>query len=126
MTPEQIKAITPLEWNAVLGRAYQKISSDPKCSPILKDIGRVRFQFILSDRPDLNFWEEYLGDEVFHHMGTAPDRTIEATTSSQVLVGTLLQQISIMEAAADEAYEMRGDTEALMRCANLLPYVMVA
>src|SRR5713226_3959465 len=126
MTPKQIQALTRPKWDAILGRVYGKISSNPKCYLILRDIGRVQFQFMLTDRPDLNFWEEYLGDEVVHHLGVAPVSTIEARTSSQVLVGTLLQQISIMEAAADEAYEMRGDTEALMRCANLLPYVMAA
>jgi hypothetical protein len=126
MTPEQIQAITPPEWDSLLRKVYRKISSDPRCAGILKDVGQARLQFVLTDRPDLSFWEEYSGDEVVHHLGVADAPSVEARTTSRVLIGTLLQQISIMEAAADEAYEMRGDTETLMRCANLLPYVMAA
>ena len=48
----------------------------------------------------------------------------QAATTFPVLIGTMLRSISLMEAAADECYELSGDTEGLMRCANLLPYVM--
>ena len=60
------------------------------------------------------------------HLGSVGESTVEAATTFPVFVGTLLRTISVMEAAADESWELRGDTAALMRCANLLPDVMLA
>jgi hypothetical protein len=49
------------------------------------------------------------------------DVVISATF--EVLIGTLLDEISVMEASADELYDLRGDTVTLMKCANILPFV---
>ena len=78
-------------------------------------------EFAPRNDPD---WEEYLGDRVIPHLGILEEYTVQAATTFPVLIGTMLRSISLMEAAADECYELSGDTEALMRCANLLPYVM--
>jgi hypothetical protein len=122
----QLEEITAPEWKKVLERVYGRVSDNPKCAPILRDIGCIRFQMLFTDRSELSFWEDYYGDRIVPHLGIAEDYTVQAATTFPVLVGTLLRRISIMEAAADESYELRGDTEALMRCANILPYVMVA
>lgn len=122
----RLENITPSEWENLLVRVFRRVTEHPTCAPILRDIGCIQFQLLLRDRPELSYWEEYLGDRVIPHLGIAPECTVQAATTFPVLAGTLLQQISIMEAAADEAYELAGDTAALMRCVNILPYVMVA
>ena len=122
----ELDGLTTPGWEKILARVYGKVSENPRCAPILRDIGCIRFQMLFTDRPELSFWEDYLGDKVIPHLGVAEDYTVQASTTFPTLVGTLLRRISIMEAAADEAYELRGDTEALMRCANILPYVMAA
>jgi len=123
---KKILEISPERWETLLNAVYQQVSRDSRCAPALKEIGRIRFQLSFSDRPDLAFWEEYLEDRVRPHLGVADDWTVQAKTSFPVFVGTLLREISIMEAAADESWELFGDTEALLRCANILPYVMLA
>jgi hypothetical protein len=118
------RRITPPEWEVLLQRIFLRVSQEPRCKPILHDIGCINFQLQLEDRPELSDWEEYLGDRVVPHVGTAGESAVVAATTFTVFVGTLLRRISIMEAAADEVWMLRGDTSALMRCANLLPYVM--
>jgi hypothetical protein len=118
--------VTPAEWTAILEEVYGRVSADPRCASIFHDIGPVRFQILLSDRPDLSFWEEYDGQKVVPRLGVTDTCSVEAATTFRVFLGTLLREISIMEAAADEAWQLSGDTEALFRCANLLPYVMLS
>lgn len=120
-----LATITPEHWSRILSRVFHRVSEEPRCQPILASIGHIRFQLLLRDRPELSYWEEYLGDRVVPHLGVAGECTVQAETTFPVLTGTLLRTISLMEAAADEAYELKGDTETLMRCANLLPYVMM-
>lgn len=110
----------------MLEEVYGRVSADPRCTSIFQDIGPVRFQIVLKDRPDLSFWEDYDGRGVVPRLGVTGTCSVEATTTSRVFLGTLLREISIMEAAADEAWQLSGDTEALFRCANLLPYVMLS
>jgi len=120
-----LETITPEQWARLLSLVFRRVSENPRCKNILESIGRIRFQLRLKDRPELSYWEEYLGDQVVPHIGIAEEYTVLAETTFPVLTGTLLRTISLMEAAADEAYDIKGDTEALMRCANLLPYVMM-
>ena len=120
----EFDGITAPEWEKVITFVYRKVSENPKCAPILEDIGHIHFQLLMTDRPELSYWEEYLGDRVIPHLGILEEYTVQAATTFPVLIGTMLRSISLMEAAADECYELSGDTEALMRCANLLPYVM--
>ena len=122
--PAELERVTPVEWEALLLRMFERIAQEPRCVPILRDIGRINFQLQLEDRPELSYWEEYLGDRIIPHLGTADEYAVVAATTFSAFVGTLLRRISIMEAAADEIWTLRGDTAALMRCANLLPYVM--
>lgn len=117
-------AVTAAQWDGLLSDLYGRISADPRCTVVLRHIGKTRFQFLFTDRPELSFWEDYDGASVRHRIGIADDYAIEATTTLSALAGTLLQRISLMEAAADEAFVMRGDAAALFRCANLLPFVM--
>lgn len=117
---------TPTEWLEILTETFSRISQDPGCAPLLADIGHIHFQLRLEDRPQLSYWEEYLGDRIVPHLGSAETYAVVAETTFAAFVGTLLRRISIMEAAADEIWVLKGDTAALMRCANLLPYVMDA
>lgn len=121
-----VERISPADWESLLSRMFERISRHPQCVPILREIGRINFQLQIEDRPELSYWEEYLGDRVVPHLGQAVECAVEAATTFSVFVGTLLRSISIMEAAADEVWVLRGDTTALMRCANLLPHVMEA
>lgn len=118
--------ITPPEWLALLTDVFGSISAEPRCAPVLRDIGNAIFQVTFRDRPELSYWEQYGDAEVAVHLGRADEPTVEAQTTFPVFIGTLLRDISIMEAAADELWELRGSTETLMRLSNLLPYVMLA
>jgi hypothetical protein len=102
------------------------VSRTSACTSILADIGNSQLQLELSDRPEMNYWEEYRGDRVVPHIGVNASPTLKVRTTFPVLVDTLLGTMSVMEAAADEAYEFFGDTTTLMKCANILPYVMLA
>src|SRR5688572_3759826 len=115
----RLAEITPTEWLDVLDEVYGRVSGVARCASIFQEIGAVRFQIVLTDRPDLSFWEEYDGRSVEPHLGVTCAATVEAATTLRVFVGTLLREISMMEAAADEAWRLSGDTEALFRCANL-------
>lgn len=121
-----LDAMTPARWERVLAATFRRVSETASCAPVLRDIGPLRFQLLIRDRPDLSYWEEYLCDRVVPHVGVAEDCSVQASTTFRVFTDTLLRNISLMEAAADELWDLRGDTEALMRCANILPYVMDA
>lgn len=120
----KLDAVTSAEWARILAQVFQHVSEDPRCKPILRSIGPLRFQLVLTDRPELSYWEEYTGERVIPHLGVTEDRAVQASTTFPMLTGTLLREVSLAEAAAEEAWEIKGDTEALMRCANLLPFVM--
>ena len=119
-----LDTITTEEWGRLLAQVFQRVSAEPRVKPILEAIGPLRFQLLLTDRPELSYWEEYTGDRVVPHLGVTQERSVQAATTFPMLTGTLLRRVSLMEAAAEEAWDIKGDTEALLRCANLLPYVM--
>ena len=121
-----LEGITPAAWEVLLRKLFDRISNDERCAPILAEIGEAHFQLEIRDRPELSYWEDYQGNKVVPHLGTGENCVVMASTTFEVYVGTLLQEISMMEAAADESWELRGDTTVLMRCANLLPYIMNA
>jgi hypothetical protein len=117
---------SPEQWRAWLDETFLTVSARPACAAILRDIGHLRLQLSLTDRPELSYWEQYDGHRIVPCLGFCEDCDVLISTSFEVLIGTLLDRISVMEAAADEAYELRGDTTALMRLANILPYVASA
>jgi hypothetical protein len=118
--------MSPEQWEACLGDTFRIVSGTTACKPVLRDIGPIRLQLLVTDRPEMSYWEEYCGERIVPHLGVCEDCTVVISTTFPVLVGTLLNRISVMEAAADEAYELRGDTTTLMKCANILPFVASA
>src|SRR5687768_13934091 len=106
MNRPELCGIDSERWFRVLDRVYLRVSENPQCAPVLKDIGRLRFQLLLTDRPELSYWEEFRGDRVVPHRGTTCDPTVRAATTLPILLGTMLRDVSIMEAAADECYEL--------------------
>jgi hypothetical protein len=120
------ETMSPDLWEACLVETFRIVSDAPACRPILQEIGRIRLQLVVEDRAEMSYWEEYTGDRVTPHLGVCDGPSAEISTVFPVLLATLLNRISIMEAAADEVYELRGDTAVLMKCANILPYVMAA
>ena len=47
-----INLATPHQWESMLQRVFERVSGDPRCTPILRDIGSINFQLTLRDRPD--------------------------------------------------------------------------
>jgi hypothetical protein len=121
-----LEQMSPTQWDRVLQTTFGQVSANEQCAPILRAIGRSRLQILLRDRPELSYWEDYDGDRVVPHLGVAAECDVEAATTFRVFTDTLLRRLSVMEAAADELWCLRGDTETLMRCANILPHVMAA
>jgi hypothetical protein len=113
-------------WHRCLAATFRTVSETPACTRILRDMSGTRLQIVITDRPEMSYWEEYDGGRVIPHLGLGTDCVVEISTTFRVLLATLLDRLSIMEAAADEVYELRGDTTVLMKCANMLPYVMAA
>lgn len=124
-TAQLWKAIGPQQWLGVLEEVFGSVSCEPRCADIRAEVGEIVFQVTFHDRPELSYWEKYKQGTISVHLGQAAEPTLEACTTFPVFVGTLLQDISIMEAAADELWDLRGSTEALMALSNLLPYVML-
>lgn len=120
------ETMSPERWQECLLETFDTVSESPACRPILQGLGRLRLQLLFEDRPDMNYWEDYGDGRVTPHLGMCEGAVVEISTTFPILLATLLSRISIMEAAADEVYELRGDTAVLMKCANLLPYVMAA
>src|SRR2546423_1242846 len=85
----EFDGITAPEWEKVITFVYRKVSENPKCAPILEDIGHIHFQLLMTDRPELSYWEEYLGDRVISHLGILEEYTVQAATTFPVLIGTM-------------------------------------
>ncbi|MEY9706421.1 hypothetical protein [Bradyrhizobium diazoefficiens] len=124
MTPSE--TMSRDRWHACLVETFDAVSEHAPCRSILAELGTTRLQLLFDDRPEMNYWEDYRDGRVTPHLGTCDGAAVEISTTFPVLLDTLLSRMSIMEAAADEVYDLRGDTTTLMKCANLLPYVMAA
>lgn len=119
--------ISPQSWLEFLKDLLEVwVSQDAEASHVLEEIGDATFQFFFYDRPELSYWQAYTGNKIFVHLGVHPNPDITAKTDIETYLLTTAGEISIMEATADELYDISGDQEKLWATANIVPFVLRA
>lgn len=112
-------------WFAFLKELFeQKVSNNPRSKEVLQHIGEMTYQFKFTDRHELNYWEEYTGNEIVAHEGVTDSPKLVAVTTSEAYVGVISGEVSTMEAMAEELFDIKGDPAKLMAVANILPFVI--
>ena len=120
----KIKLDTKEEWEDYLERFMSAYNELPDVEEMLEPVAPLIFQYKITDRPEMNYWQFIDEDEMRWGMGeydgpNAP-KIIHKTdfeTMKQVNSG----ETNPIKATMSGSYEVEGDSDKLMSCAPLLP-----
>lgn len=115
---------TKKEWEAYLTKFMKAFNEQPDLKALLKPVAPLAFQYVISDKPEMNFWQTFEKDKVKLGIGqyTGPivAKTIHKTnfdTIKQVLSG----ESDPVQATIAGTYTIEGDLTKLIACSTLLP-----
>ncbi len=115
---------TKEEWEAYLTRFMKAYNELPDLSSLLKPISPLIFQYNLSDKPEMNYWQFVEEDKMRWGMGNydgndAPK--IIHKTDFETLIKVNSGESDPIQATMAGNYTVEGDVTKLMACAALLP-----
>lgn len=120
----KMKLDTKEEWEEYLSRFMEAYNELPDVKDLMKPVAPLIFQYKITDRPEMNYWQFIEEDKMKWGMGEydGPDapKIIHKTdfeTMKQVNSG----ETDPIKATMSGTYEVDGDSEKLMACAPLLP-----
>lgn len=115
---------TKKEWEAYLTSFMKAFNAMPELKPILPTLAPLVYQYVITDRPEMNYWQSLDKTHITWGMGEysgpkAPVMIHKANfeTIQKVHAG---QADPIAETMA-KRYEVGGDMTKLMACVPLLP-----
>ena len=115
---------TKKEWEAYLTKFMKAFNEQPDLKALLKPVAPLVFQYVISDRPEMNFWQTFEEDKVKlgigKYSGPIVTKTIHKTnfeTVKQVLSG----ESDPVQATIAGTYTIEGDLTKLIACSALLP-----
>ncbi len=118
------KLDTKEEWEAYLTDFMNAYNELPDITQLLQPIAPLIFQYIITDRPEMNYWQFIDKDKMKWGMGeySGPEapKIIHKTdfaTIKQVNSG----ESDPIQATMAGTYVVEGDVAKLMACAPLLP-----
>ncbi|MFX1275376.1 MAG: SCP2 sterol-binding domain-containing protein [Promethearchaeota archaeon] len=115
---------TKAEWEAYLTRFMKAYNELPDLAPLLEPIAPLVFQYEITDRPEMNYWQfvekdkmrwgmgEYSGDDTPKIIHKTDFDTIKKVNSGES---------DPIQATMAGTYVVEGDMSKLMACAPLLP-----
>ena len=115
---------TKEEWEAYLERFMNAYNKLPDLPALLKPVAPVVFQYEISDRPEMNYWQLIEEEKMSWGMGEysgANVPTIIHKTSFDVIKKVNSGETNPIEATMAGIYDVEGDPTKLMACAPLLP-----
>jgi collagenase-like PrtC family protease/putative sterol carrier protein len=120
----KMKLNTKEEWEEYLERFMDAYNELPDVKDLLEPVAPLIFQYKITDKPEMNYWQFIEEDKMKWGMGEydGPDapKIIHKTdfeTMKQVNSG----ETDPIKATMSGTYEVEGDSEKLMACAPLLP-----
>ncbi|MFX0186364.1 MAG: SCP2 sterol-binding domain-containing protein [Candidatus Hodarchaeota archaeon] len=115
---------TKEEWEAYLTRFMKAYNELDDITSLLEPVAPLLFQYDISDRPEMNFWQFFENDKMNWGMGeysrtNAPK--IIHKTDFETVKGVLNGKSDPIQATMAGTYIVEGDMTKLMACAPLLP-----
>ena len=115
---------TKEEWEAYLTRFMEAYNKLPDLAPLLEPIAPLVFQYQISDKPEMNYWQFIDKDKMLWGMGEysgadAP-KIIHKTDFATIKKVNSGESDPIKETMAG-TYVVEGDVTKLMACAAILP-----
>ncbi|TFG25654.1 MAG: hypothetical protein EU529_00140 [Promethearchaeota archaeon] len=115
---------TKEEWEAYLTEYMKAFNELPELAPLLGALAPLTFQFIITDREEMNYWQFVEKDQIKWGMGeySGPDAPkISHKTDFSTLKKTLSGESDPIQETMTGTYVVEGDMSKLMACAPLLP-----
>jgi radical SAM protein with 4Fe4S-binding SPASM domain len=112
------------EWQAYLTRFMKALNALPELTPLLKAVAPVLFQYYITDRPEMSYWQLLETDTIRWGMGEKTDcnvpKVIHKTTFA-VMKKVNAGELDPVSATMTGQYTVEGDLAKLVACAPLLP-----
>ena len=112
------------EWEAYLTRFMDAYNKLPDLAPLLEPIAPLVFQYLITDKPEMSYWQFIDKDKMSWGMGEysgsdAP--TIFHKTDFVTVKKVNSGESDPIQATMAGTYVVEGDVTKLMACAPLLP-----
>jgi len=116
--------LTKEEWEAYLTRFMDAYNELPDLAPMLEPVSPLIFQYLITDKPEMNYWQFIDKDKMRWGMGEysgsdAP-KILHKTDFATIKKVNSGESDPIQETMAG-TYIVEGDVSKLMACAPLLP-----
>ncbi|MBD3197974.1 MAG: hypothetical protein GF317_23190 [Candidatus Lokiarchaeota archaeon] len=115
---------TKEEWEAYLTRFMKAYNELPDVESMLEPVAPLVFQYKISDRPEMDYWQKIEKDEMKWGMGEYDGEetpTVIHKTDFETIKKVNSGETNPIEATMAGTYEVEGDPTKLMECAPLLP-----
>ena len=119
-----MKMDTKEEWEAYLTRFMDAYNELPDLAPMLEPVAPLVFQYLITDKPEMSYWQFIEKDKMRWGMGEysgsdAP--TILHKTDFVTIKKVNSGESDPIQATMAGTYVVEGDVTKLMACAPLLP-----
>ena len=118
------KLDTKEEWESYLTNFMNAYNELPDLAPLLQPVAPLLFQYIITDRPEMNYWQFIEKDKMRWGMGEysgAEAPKILHKTDFQTIKKVNSGESDPIQASMAGTYVVEGDVSKLMACAPLLP-----
>ncbi|MFX0008885.1 MAG: hypothetical protein ACFE9R_01110 [Candidatus Hermodarchaeota archaeon] len=115
---------TKEEWEAYLTRFMKAYNELPDLASMLEPVAPLLFQYEITDRPEMNYWQRIEKDRMDWGMGeySGPEvPKIIHKTDFETMKKVNSGDSDPIQATMAGTYEVDGDPTKLMACAPLLP-----
>ncbi len=112
------------EWKAYLTRFMKAYNELPDLTQLLEPIAPLIFQYIITDKPEMNYWQYIENDKMNWGMGEykGPDAPkVIHKTDFETIKKVNSGESDPIQATMSGTYVVEGDVTKLMACAPLLP-----
>ncbi|MBN1801603.1 MAG: hypothetical protein JW891_08875 [Candidatus Lokiarchaeota archaeon] len=120
----KIKLNTKEEWEAYLTRFMKAYNELPDVEQMLEPIGSVVFQYEITDKPEMSYWQYINGKKMDWGMGKFSNGDIPMVihkTNFETIKKVNSGESDPIQATMAGNYVVEGDVTKLMACAPLLP-----
>jgi len=115
---------TKEEWEAYLTRFMDAYNELPDLAPMLEPVAPLVFQYLITDKPEMSYWQFIDKDKMRWGMGeySGPDAPkLFHKTDFDTIKKVNSGESDPIQATMAGTYVVEGDVTKLMACAPLLP-----
>jgi len=121
---KKIKLDTKQEWESYLTSLLNAYNNLTEVKPLLPPIAPLIFQYIITDKPEMNYWQFFDNTQVKWGMGeysgpTAPKIIHKA--NFEIIKKVYAGEADPIQETMAKRYAVEGDMTKLMACVPLLP-----